>query len=217
MMQGDSLYVVLHGEPIRQQRHRMVRRGKFVSSYDPCAKMKEQMREQIYNTVPLAQIERLRCAESLIVDIDWYFHIPASWSRPKRNLALWVGQHNRTPDRDNLDKFILDCGKGILWEDDCRVIGGRIRKHYGQEARTILKITEVKMDLDKETLDILGQISPKEFGEASALMEEFRNTGYLEGDTTQAAHVAKVIARLSSLIGKRLAGIAKKYPNHGVT
>ena len=35
-----------------------------------------------------------------------------------------------TPDRDNLQKAIIDCGNGILWHDDNLVTRGETEEHY---------------------------------------------------------------------------------------
>lgn len=37
-------------------------------------------------------------------------------------------RHIKKPDRDNLDKAVLDALTGIFWIDDCQVCDGRIRK-----------------------------------------------------------------------------------------
>jgi crossover junction endodeoxyribonuclease RusA len=47
------------------------------------------------------------------------------WKR-KPMPAIW---HCKKPDRDNLDKAVLDALTGIFWIDDCHVCDGRIEKH----------------------------------------------------------------------------------------
>lgn len=36
--------------------------------------------------------------------------------------------HIKKPDRDNLDKAVLDALTGIFWHDDCQVCSGTIEK-----------------------------------------------------------------------------------------
>lgn len=85
----------------------------------------------------------LRGTEPLSVFGQYNFTIPRSWSNTKRLQA--IGEpHSRTPDIDNLFKFILDAFNGVLWEDDRYIstIYGRkvwsekggIILHYGPES-----------------------------------------------------------------------------------
>jgi Holliday junction resolvase RusA-like endonuclease len=39
--------------------------------------------------------------------------------------SIW---HVKKPDRDNLDKAVLDALTGIFWHDDCQVCSGSIEK-----------------------------------------------------------------------------------------
>lgn len=59
--------------------------------------------------------------------VDWtaYFVIPKSWSKKKK--AEHKGEpHQQKPDRDNIDKGILDA----LFGDDSIVWDGRMRKFW---------------------------------------------------------------------------------------
>jgi len=60
--------------------------------------------------------------------VDLYFVFPRPQSivwKTKPMPGLW---HMIKPDRDNLDKAILDSLTGIFWKDDCQVCCGSIRK-----------------------------------------------------------------------------------------
>ena len=63
-----------------------------------------------------------------------YVHVEAVFPRPKAlqtkklaNVRMW---HQKKPDRDNLDKAVLDALTGIAWVDDCQVCDGGQRKRY---------------------------------------------------------------------------------------
>mgnify|MGYP003388238820 CR=1 FL=1 len=63
------------------------------------------------------------------VDLTFYF------SRPQRLLKKSSPRgpilHDIKPDRDNLDKVVLDAlTKAHFWHDDCQVCGGEIWKYY---------------------------------------------------------------------------------------
>lgn len=60
-------------------------------------------------------------------EVNWiaYLPIPKSWS--KRKKTKYAGQpHQQRPDRDNIDKAILDA----LFAEDCAVWSGKIEKRW---------------------------------------------------------------------------------------
>jgi Holliday junction resolvase RusA-like endonuclease len=60
------------------------------------------------------------------VDLLFVFPRPKSiqW-KTKPMPQIW---HIKKPDRDNLDKAVLDALTGIFWHDDCQVCSGTIDK-----------------------------------------------------------------------------------------
>lgn len=60
-------------------------------------------------------------------DVTFYFHRP---KRPKHPIY-----HVTKPDRDNLDKAVLDALQGICWFNDCQIADGRIRKLYAIDGK----------------------------------------------------------------------------------
>ncbi len=65
---------------------------------------------------------------------QFFFPIPASWSKVKRAKAAVGGVfHASKPDLDNLMKGIQDPLSGAIWVDDCQVIAYRepCVKRYG--------------------------------------------------------------------------------------
>lgn len=62
----------------------------------------------------------------LRVDVVFVFPRPSAlrWkTKPMPRI-----QHISKPDRDNLDKAVLDSLKGLVWIDDCQACDGRIQK-----------------------------------------------------------------------------------------
>lgn len=82
-------------------------------------------RQRVMGAVTLAMYEyhwRTVTADTpVLVDVDWVIKI--------KDIPDTLQPHIRKPDRDNLDKAILDpmtrCG---AWHDDCQVIAGAIDK-----------------------------------------------------------------------------------------
>lgn len=73
-----------------------------------------------------------------IESLDWtaYFAPPQSWSKKRRAAALGT-LHRSKPDRDNIDKSVLD----VLFPDDSGIASGHIRKVWGVPERIEIVIT----------------------------------------------------------------------------
>lgn len=74
-----------------------------------------------------------------VASLNWtaYFEPPASWSQKRRVAAIGM-RHRSKPDRDNIDKAVLDC----LWpEGDSAIADGTIRKRWDWAARLEIEIT----------------------------------------------------------------------------
>lgn len=113
----QTVEVRIPGEPCAQGRPRFVRRGKFVSAYDPPksrnwkATAQEHMRRAMHGRPPLQGA--LNC------DIVATFTCPRSDYR-KREPRSWRW-HAKRPDIENVSKAVLDAATGVLWVDDDQV------------------------------------------------------------------------------------------------
>ena len=71
--------------------------------------------------------------------VGWvaYFPMPKSWSNAKREKMAGT-YHRQKPDRDNIDKAILDA----LWKEDSCIADGRMIKRWddGDGPRIFLEI-----------------------------------------------------------------------------
>lgn len=73
-----------------------------------------------------------------ILDVSWVarFEPPASTSKKKR--AVMIGTlHRNKPDRDNIDKAVLD----VLFKEDQGIASGTIRKEWADQASLTIVIT----------------------------------------------------------------------------
>jgi Holliday junction resolvase RusA-like endonuclease len=76
--------------------------------------------------------------DGIVYRVDWiaYFPIPKSWSKKKK--AAHYGQiHQQKPDRDNVDKAILDA----IFVEDSVISDGRISKRWDDGAGPRIEIT----------------------------------------------------------------------------
>lgn len=59
--------------------------------------------------------------------VTFVLPMPKSWSQKKRD-AMNGQPHQQKPDKDNLEKALLDA----LFTDDCRIWDGRVTKVWGE-------------------------------------------------------------------------------------
>lgn len=71
---------------------------------------------------------------------ECHYHIvfvlpmPKSWPKKKRD-EMRGTPHQQVPDKDNLEKAVLDA----LYGDDCRVWDGRVTKIWGDEGHVMVR------------------------------------------------------------------------------
>jgi Holliday junction resolvase RusA-like endonuclease len=135
------LSITVHGKPIAQARPRFVRRGKFVTTYNPqeteagrfALSVMAQLPEGFQ---PLPGALRLSC--------DFNMPIPNSATkRQKAEIDIGIRKHVKKPDLDNLCKFIKDAMNGIVWQDDSQVVILEARKRYSYQPSTVIEIVEL--------------------------------------------------------------------------
>jgi Holliday junction resolvase RusA-like endonuclease len=67
------------------------------------------------------------------IRVDLAFYLP----RPKRLKGNESVPHTVKPDKDNLEKAVLDSMKGAFWKDDCQVYGGSTWKYYAPDEQSV--------------------------------------------------------------------------------
>ena len=127
--------ITIEGKPIAQARHRVVRRGNFVASYDPQAKLKAQALLQ-------AGYQQL-LHPPILCELTAYMPIPKSYSKKKKE-ELRGQPHSKRPDVDNIAKFYLDTFGGVCYEDDGHVSTLVAKKVYSDKPRVEITFTNDK-------------------------------------------------------------------------
>ena len=137
--------LIILGEPKPKQSFRFAIRGndekKFVAKYQP----KEVVHHQrtlgwtIQMQLPKGFIP---LDEPLKVEVLFVFSPPAAWSKKKME-ELTSGKviyKDTKPDLDNLEKALWDAMEGIVFINDSRIVKKSIKKVYGVQPRTEIKI-----------------------------------------------------------------------------
>ena len=78
------------------------------------------------------------------VSIEAVFPIPKSWKPADRAAAL-TGRMDciSKPDKDNIEKLVLDALSMVAWADDSQVTRGPVVKRYGEPARTEVTVEAI--------------------------------------------------------------------------
>lgn len=77
----------------------------------------------------------------LRIDITFFMPIPSRLSQKQKTVIKPYAHHNKKPDLDNLIKFVLDVGNGIIYADDAIFSEIHAKKIYSICPRTEFTIT----------------------------------------------------------------------------
>lgn len=100
----------------------------------------------------IAQLARLEMRSAplmtgtVALSIEAVFKVPKSWS-PKLKAAALSGELEYTgkPDRDNIEKLVMDALNGVAWIDDAQVNRGTsVTRRYGAPERVEIVIEELE-------------------------------------------------------------------------
>lgn len=143
----------VHGEPKGQPRPRAFAR-----------KMGDRFVARVFDSGTAEQWKSLIAAEAkahipamplvgpVAVDASFIFSRPNKHfvaNNPSRPLRADAPEwHTTKPDRDNLEKALLDAltQLGGFWHDDCQVCAGEVRKAYGSHPGVYLQIRSLEKE-----------------------------------------------------------------------
>jgi len=126
------LRLVIKGSPKSQKRHRHTKKG---FTYDPSASDKRDFLALIHSKAPK---QPLKGGIQLIVKFAMPY--PKKWYRTGK----FAGElkpsapfiYTNKPDIDNMLKFIMDSGNGVLWHDDSQIWKAVVEKVYSESPET---------------------------------------------------------------------------------
>lgn len=93
-------------------------------------------------------------ARNVRLDIERYYHVifvlpmTASWSQTKQQTRRFQ-PHQQTPDKDNLEKALLD----VLYGDDKAAWDGRVTKVWGDHGQPWLLISQRDLDVQPYSIE----------------------------------------------------------------
>jgi Holliday junction resolvase RusA-like endonuclease len=132
--------LTIPGAPCAKQRARVCRNG---HAYTPSATVNyETLIKELF---AVENPDHVPWTGPVMATIRAYFPIPKS--TPKKLMAQMINEsvlHTKKPDRDNIDKIVLDALKGLVYKDDSQVCGGAgVWKYYSPRPRLEIELEEV--------------------------------------------------------------------------
>lgn len=135
---NNILNIIIPGQPQAKQRSRKGAHGNW---YNPQSDEMDKVKKDIKKQLP----EGFKFIESNIPVIEnvYFFIQPSKTKATKKFIDLIKNDdipHTQKPDKDNLEKYSLDCMSKIIFADDCQVYGGELFKYWSMNPRTEIQI-----------------------------------------------------------------------------
>jgi Holliday junction resolvase RusA-like endonuclease len=140
------------GEPQGKGRPRVVRRGKYITTYTP-------QETVVYENLVRIEYQR-QCGnfrfgddEQLCMTVNAYYAIPKSVSKAKKQDMLnGKTLPTKKPDVDNVLKVIADSLNQIAYRDDAQIVRAIINKRYALTPCVCVEIETTNEQKEEEAL-----------------------------------------------------------------
>lgn len=134
----NTYEIIVLGDPIPKSRPRLSR----YHTYDNQSEKKTTTKWILMSEV--SKLNYKPVADYFELNVCFHMPIPKSTSQKKKNELLMHPKqmHVKKPDIDNLLKYYMDAGNGILWDDDAKISSIFSTKIYSENPRTQIIITQ---------------------------------------------------------------------------
>lgn len=131
------------GEPINYVRERVVKGHAYNPKKKDMIKVRNKLKD-LLSAQDRLYLERLLYSDTVYyvnVTMKFYLEIPKNTSNIKAAKMLNnLIRPAKTPDIDNLEKFIIDALHEVVYDDDKKLVEAHGYKYYSNEPRTELEI-----------------------------------------------------------------------------
>lgn len=162
------IMLVIPGDPIANARPRQGKWGIYDSQASLKKKVRSQIKKQLEELAKHDSVEINAKASNLLynqfydVTLTFCMPIPKNATKTKRNMFSWgCIENDSNKDIDNLEKFYLDCGNGLLYPDDRYITNLKAKKISSENPKTVI-VMKKKKSLSDEVCGILGIFSKNE-------------------------------------------------------
>lgn len=122
---NDTIHIVIPGQPVPWARTRQRYKTPGIKPITPKRVRDWQDKARSYMRYGMEGMGPLE--GPVWAGMTFVFRRPKS-VREFPECRLWRAAR---PDRDNLEKNVMDAGNGIVWRDDCQVCAGPVEVVYG--------------------------------------------------------------------------------------
>lgn len=124
-----TITIWIPGIPVGKGRARAVIRGGRIGHYTPKTTLGWEKGAKTLAKAAMRGRPPLEGPVEVLI-VAW-MPVPASWPAWKRAAAL-AGEIMPTtkPDKDNIEKAVMDALNGVAWRDDALAVDGRTTKRY---------------------------------------------------------------------------------------
>lgn len=144
-----KIQFVIPGIPVAQPRVKSTRRGNHSGVYTP-TKTSTGKSNGVAEFKALAKMVAAKAYTGSPLDgplrVDLEFVFPRQSNKTWKTRQMPRYRKVTKPDRDNLDKCLMDSLTGILWVDDNQVCAGEISKWHasgGEQAHVLVTVQEI--------------------------------------------------------------------------
>lgn len=138
------IVIEIPGKPQAKQRPRLGRWGAYTPAPTQAFERKVAAAAKKAGVLPVGG--------KVVVNTAYIMPIPKSWPKYKK-LALDRKEHLQKPDKDNLDKCVLDGLNGHAYFDDSQVFMGTPAKFWSSDCGEGMTIIKIDQSPDEITLD----------------------------------------------------------------
>ena len=136
-----KLNFTVKGSPKAQKRHRHTRKG---FTYDPSVNDKRDFLALMHSEAPKSPY-----MGAITLKVRFCMPYPKKWFRTGK----YAGQlkpnapviYTNKPDIDNMLKFIMDSGNGVIWHDDSQIWKVVVEKVYSLTPCTEIEVKELNV------------------------------------------------------------------------
>ena len=116
--------ITIPGIPVAKGRPRVTKRGAFTPQ-------KTVNYESLVQYIYMDQAEGQKLEGPLKMDIGFYFPIPKSYSKKRKQAIMDIEEmHTKKPDIDNCIKSITDALNNFAYDDDSQIVEITAKKNY---------------------------------------------------------------------------------------
>lgn len=136
-----KIQFTIPGNPVPKARPRVTRSG---HAYTPKKTADYENLVKVYAIKTMAEHGLKPTEEAIRLDVQAFFHIPASWTKAKKEKALNGDlKHTSKIDVDNCIKAVQDAMNGIVYKDDSQIVMVAGSKEYASEPRVEVTVETV--------------------------------------------------------------------------